>query len=248
MAAIDNSGVLLKPYLVEKIVGADGAVILQRGREEVRPALRPETANTIGAMLEEVVRKGTGARAALTEYRAAGKTGTAQKVDPIRGGYSDKRLASFLGYAPAAAPRVAILVVIDEPEGKGVDITGGMVAAPAWGAIAREALRQLGVMPDAARSPLAKLPKHEPRLGPGPALGLGPGFGPGLGPDPQPGPGHSVVPDVAGLGARSAIRRLAERSLEPDLRGSGRAISQSPRPGAIVKRGARVRVLLAPPG
>jgi cell division protein FtsI (penicillin-binding protein 3) len=254
MAAIANSGVLLKPYLVEKIVGADGAVILQRGREEVRPALLPETANTIGAMLEEVVRKGTGTRAALTEYRAAGKTGTAQKVDPIRGGYSDKRLASFLGYAPAAAPRVAILVVIDEPEGKGADITGGMVAAPAWGAIAREALRQLGVMPDAARSPLARLPKHKPGLGlgpgPGAGLGLGPGLGPGPGPgpDPQAGPGHSVVPDVAGLGARSAIRRLAERSLEPDLRGSGRAVSQSPRPGAIVKRGARVRVLLAPPG
>src|SRR5712691_7415356 len=139
-----------------------------------------------------------------------------------------------------------------------------MVAAPAWGAIAREALRQLGVMPDAAKSPLARLPKHKPGpgpglgpgpgpgpgpgLGPGPGPGLGPGVGSGLGLDPQPGPGHSVVPDVAGLGARSAIRRLAERALEPDLRGSGRAISQSPRPGAIVKRGARVRVLLAPPG
>ena len=64
----------------------------------------------------------------------------------------------------------------------------------------------------------------------------------------MPQPGKSVVPDVAGLGARSAIRKLAERSLEPDLRGSGRAVAQSPRAGAIVKRGARVRVMLAPPG
>lgn len=156
MAAIANGGVLLKPYLVEKIVAADGGVVQQRGREEVRRVLRPETAHAIGAMLEEVVRKGTGTRAALGEYRAAGKTGTAQKVDPIRGGYGEKRLASFLGYVPAEAPRVAILVAIDEPEGKGADIAGGIVAAPAWGAIAREALWQLGVMPvTQARPPAA---------------------------------------------------------------------------------------------
>ena len=108
-------------------------------------------------MLEEVVEKGTGTRAALSEYRAAGKTGTAQKVDPLRGGYGEKRLASFLGYAPAEAPRVAILVAIDEPEGKGADIVGGVVAAPAWGAIAREALWQLGVMPVTQERPAAAI-------------------------------------------------------------------------------------------
>src|SRR5438067_940302 len=151
MAAIANGGMLLKPYLVEKVVAADGTVLEQNGREEVRRALSPATSRTLSAMLEDVVAKGTGTRAALTGYRVAGKTGTAQKVDPIRGGYSDKRLASFLGFAPAGAPRLAILVVIDEPSGKGNDVTGGMVAAPAWGAIAREALRQLDVMPDEAR-------------------------------------------------------------------------------------------------
>src|SRR5207302_660054 len=80
--------------------------------------------------------KGTGTRAPLSEYRAAGKTGTAQKVDPARGGYSDKRLSSFLGFVPADAPRVGIPGVLDEPERKGVGVAGGMVAAPAWGAIA----------------------------------------------------------------------------------------------------------------
>jgi beta-lactam-binding protein with PASTA domain len=57
-----------------------------------------------------------------------------------------------------------------------------------------------------------------------------------------------VVPDLAGLPARTALRRLAEASLEPELRGSGRAVAQSPRAGAVVRRGARVRVTLAPPG
>src|SRR5438132_263730 len=156
MAAIANGGVLLRPYLVEKVVAADGTVLEQNGREEIRRALSPSTSHTLSAMLEEVVAKGKGTRAAVAEYRAAGKTGTAQKVDPIRGGYSDKRLASFLGFVPADAPRVAILVVIDEPQGKGNDVTGGMVAAPAWGAIARESLRQLGVMPEQSKERIVK--------------------------------------------------------------------------------------------
>jgi cell division protein FtsI (penicillin-binding protein 3) len=240
MAAIANSGVLLRPYLVAKVVAADGTVLLSRGREEVRRVLRPQTAQRLSAMLEEVVAKGTGTRAALAGHRVAGKTGTAQKVDPIRGGYGDKRLSSFLGFAPADAPRVAILVAIDEPEGAGADVTGGMVAAPAWGAIADEALRQLDVMPEQVKE---TAPLLASTLAPVPAAEV-------ASPQPEPTarPGHAVVPDVSGLGARSAMRRLGQASLEPELRGSGRAIAQSPRAGAIVKRGARVKVVLAPPG
>jgi len=241
MAAIANGGVLLKPYLVAKVVAPDGTVLLSREREEVRRVLREETARQLTGMLEEVVQKGTGTRAALEGHRVAGKTGTAQKVDPILGGYGDKRLSSFLGFAPADAPRVAILVVIDEPEGKGVEVTGGTVAAPAWGAIAHEALRQLDVMPEQVK-------EDAPLL----VSALSPGFEadetPQLLQDVSVGPGQAVVPDVSGLGARTATRRLAQASLEPELRGSGRAVSQTPRAGAIVKRGARVKVTLAPPG
>src|SRR5207253_4444841 len=138
----------LRPYLVQKVVGADGTVLLSRGREEVRRVLKEESAREVTAMLEEVVEKGTGTRAALVGHRAAGKTGTAQKVDPVRGGYGEKRLASFLGFLPADDPKLSILVAVDEPEG---DVFGGSVAAPAWIAIAAEALRQIGVAPDSAR-------------------------------------------------------------------------------------------------
>jgi cell division protein FtsI (penicillin-binding protein 3) len=241
MAAIANGGVLLRPYLVSKVVAPDGTVLLSREREEVRRVLKEETALQVTEMLEEVVQKGTGTRAALLGHRAAGKTGTAQKVDPIRGGYGDKRLSSFLGFAPADAPRVAILVVIDEPEGKGAEVTGGTVAAPAWGAIAHEALRQLDVMPEQAK-------ESAPLL----VSALAPGFDLGdraeQTEDVPVGAGQAVVPDVSGLGARTAMRRLAQAALEPELRGSGRAIAQSPRAGAIVMRGARVKVTLAPPG
>jgi cell division protein FtsI (penicillin-binding protein 3) len=241
MAAIANGGVLLRPYLVQKVVGPDGTILLSRGREEVRRVLKEESAREVAAMLEEVVEKGTGTRAAVSGHRAAGKTGTAQKVDPVRGGYGEKRLSSFLGFAPADEPRVAILVAIDEPEGKGADVTGGAVAAPAWAAIAHEALRQLDVMPDDARV-------DAPVLVSSLAAGA----------DPEPAhevpvelplrSGQAMVPDVSGMGARTAMRRLAQAALEPELRGSGRAVAQSPRAGAIVKRGARVKVTLAPPG
>jgi cell division protein FtsI (penicillin-binding protein 3) len=258
MAAIANGGVLLRPYLVEKIVAPDGTVLVENKRTEVRRVLRPETARIVTAMLEEVVHKGgTGTKAALSDYRVAGKTGTAQKVDPVRGGYGDKRTGSFLGFVPAEAPRVAILVVIDEPAGKGVEVTGGTVAAPAWGVIANETLRQLGVMPASARE---QVPLAVASLGGevGNAMDLnhqGPKqlssserIGQGLDlQGPKLPAGRALVPDLSGLAARSAIRRLAERSLEPDLKGSGRAVAQSPRAGSIVKRGARVRVTLAPP-
>jgi cell division protein FtsI (penicillin-binding protein 3) len=229
MAAIANGGVLLRPYLVEKVVGPDGAVLQQRGREEVRRALGPSAARSVTAMLEEVVAKGTGTRAALTEYRAAGKTGTAQKVDPIRGGYSDKRLSSFVGFVPVDEPRVAILVVIDEPKGAGADVTGGMVAAPAWGAIAREALRQLGVMPEQSRENILTSAIGFPASGITDASEL---------PDP------SDAPDaVPSRGPRPEARGPAQ----PEARGQAQRRSAAQQ-GAIVKRGARLKVTLAPPG
>src|SRR5256885_3973725 len=241
MAAIAHGGVLLRPFLVQKVVAADGATLLSRGREEVRRVLKEDPERELTPLLEVVVAEGTGTRAALLGHRVAGKTGTAQKVDPIRGGYSDKRLSSFLGFAPADAPRIAILVVIDEPEGKGAEVAGGAGGGAAGG----------GSAPGGPRPP-ARLPP--PGRGAGPPPGSAPG--PGVADDAAREataelpirPGQARVPDVSGLGARSAMRRLAQSSLEPELRGSGRAVAQSPRAGAIVKRGARVKVTLAPPG
>jgi cell division protein FtsI (penicillin-binding protein 3) len=246
MAAIANGGTLLKPYLIEKVVGPDGAVLLSRGRAEVRRVLRPKAAAQVAAMLEEVTRKGgTGNRAALADFRVAGKTGTAQKVDPVRGGYGDKRLASFLGFVPVEAPRLAILVAVDEPEGR---IYGGDVAAPAWGAIASEALRQLGVVPQRSREDvfaLSLVPREETELAAtaAPVRAVG-NFSLESGARAN----QVLMPDLLGLAARSVVRTLSELSLLPELRGSGTAVAQQPRAGSIVKRGARVRVVLAPPG
>ena len=88
---------------------------------------------------------GTASGAAIQGYMLAGKTGTAQKPDPINGGYSStKYVASFVGFAPAQNPRLLTLVMGDEPQG---DISGGSVAAPAWRDITSFALNYLRIPP-----------------------------------------------------------------------------------------------------
>ncbi len=96
-------------------------------------------------ILKSVVKDGTGKKAAVQGYEIAGKTGTAQKYDPKTGGYSKTAfVSSFVGFAPADAAKVAILVMIDEPKGTH---WGGSVAAPVFSSIARETLRYLNVPP-----------------------------------------------------------------------------------------------------
>jgi cell division protein FtsI/penicillin-binding protein 2 len=91
-----------------------------------------------------VVVEGTGTEAAIPGYTVAGKTGTAQKAE--YGRYVRKYVASFVGLVPAEKPRLAILVMVDEPRG---NIYGGVVAAPAFRDIARFDLQYLEVPPDA---------------------------------------------------------------------------------------------------
>jgi cell division protein FtsI (penicillin-binding protein 3) len=89
---------------------------------------------------------GTASGAAIKGYKLAGKTGTAQKPDPVTGGYSpDKYVSSFVGFAPAPHPKLLVTVVVDEPQG---EIYGGLVAAPAWREITSFALNYLRIAPE----------------------------------------------------------------------------------------------------
>ena len=96
-------------------------------------------------MLRGVVTSGTGVSAEIPGYRVAGKTGTAQKPDG-HGGYSNRYVASFVGFVPASHPRLVVLVMVDEPK---TAIWGGAIAAPAFQQIARFDLQYLEVPPDA---------------------------------------------------------------------------------------------------
>jgi cell division protein FtsI (penicillin-binding protein 3) len=133
-AAVANGGVWLRPRLV-----ADRPVKRRR-------VMSKAVADQLLSMLRDVVIEGTGTEAEVEGYQVAGKTGTAAKPDP-RGGYSNSRyVASFVGVVPASAPRLVVLVTVDEPRGA---IWGGIVAAPAFQQIAHFALQYLEIPPDA---------------------------------------------------------------------------------------------------
>lgn len=143
IAALANEGVLMRPYLVSEIRSPEGQLLKQVSPEVRRRVISPETAQTVTRILEGVITDGTGAKAAIPGFRVAGKTGTAQKIDPRTGNYSTSRfVTSFAGYVPADNPRLAMIVVIDEPQG---DAWGGTVAAPVFSRVGEQVLSYLGV-------------------------------------------------------------------------------------------------------
>lgn len=145
VSAVANGGWLMKPYVVSDIRDAAGRVVTQAAPQVRRRPISPKTGQMLRAILEGVVTHGTGAKAAVPGYRVAGKTGTAQKIDPETGTYSPTlSVGSFVGYVPADDPRLAILVIIDEPQG---EAWGGVVAAPVFRRIAEQALPHLGISP-----------------------------------------------------------------------------------------------------
>ncbi len=244
--ALANGGVLMRPYIVARVTDADGVVLLENQPIEVRRVVSEKVARTVVSMLEGVVGKeGTGARAHMEDYRVAGKTGTAQKPDPVAGGYSERRIASFAGLVPAEDPRLVVLVVIDEPK---TDAYGGLVAAPAFKEIAAAALPGLGVAPSRGPAAVAKAPEVRTLPFRTPAVQ---GKGETTSEETlteRLQSGAVAVPDVQGRVGREAVSRLLSLALEPRLVGSGRVVAQSPGPGARVAKGARVTLELSAVG
>lgn len=138
IAAIANNGVYMRPYVVDSIIDKQGEVIKDFGPQEVRTVVRPETAAKMREILAGVVERGTGKLARSVLFRFAGKTGTAQKVEP-NGTYShSKFIASFIGFAPVDDPQIAIGVFVDEPHPY---YYGGVVSAPVFKAVAEDILK-----------------------------------------------------------------------------------------------------------
>jgi cell division protein FtsI (penicillin-binding protein 3) len=237
-SAIANGGVLMKPMLVEKISSETGETLQQFAPQERRRVISAETARTVAGMMEGVtVAGGTGMNAAVDGYSVAGKTGTAQKADPITHGYSvDKRTASFVGFVPVANPKLTIIVVIDEPK---TSPYGGVVAAPAFSAIAQQSLCYLKVQPE-------KEPKKQPETvevkATEPATALT-AMAEGGGSEPEE---RTVMPNFRGMSIREVLRAMERRSLNVRLLGSGRAVEQNPPPGTRVGPADKVWVRFAP--
>lgn len=146
VATLANGGVMMKPYVVSEVRDQKGRLLKEVRPQVKRRIVSPDTARTMTTMLEGVVTNGTGTKAAISGFRVAGKTGTAQKIDPRTGAYSSTQfVGSFVGYVPAESPRLAMIVIVDEPQG---EAWGGVVAAPVFRRVGEQVLNYLGVSRD----------------------------------------------------------------------------------------------------
>lgn len=138
ISSIANDGIYMQPYILSAVIDRRGEVIKSFHPQAQRRVMSVESSKKMQQILEEVVEKGTGKLAKSKEYKFSGKTGTAQKIES-NGTYSHtKFMASFIGYAPADNPEIAIVVTVDEPKPY---YYGGVVSAPAFKAVAEDVLR-----------------------------------------------------------------------------------------------------------
>jgi len=139
MAAVANDGIFMKPYVVKMIKDERDEVIKSFEPQQVDQMITPETARRLREILVQVVENGTAKQARVEGVLAGGKTGTARKV--INGAYAmGHYYASFVGFAPADNPQIAVMVVVDDPRGT---YFGGTVSAPVFKEIVSNTLRYM---------------------------------------------------------------------------------------------------------
>lgn len=139
ISTVANGGLYARPYLIKKVKDKYDEAIKETKPEFLRRVISQDTSDRLKIILANVVEKGTGTLAKSRDYKFAGKTGTAQKIEP-NGGYSHSRFyASFIGFAPVENPKLAIVVILDEP----YPYYGGVVSAPVFKKIAEESLRYI---------------------------------------------------------------------------------------------------------
>lgn len=274
VSAIANGGLLYKPRVVEELErnGHPQPVEGASASAEPKRVIRPDTAATLRRLMEGVVLNGTGPKAHLDGWTSAGKTGTAQKIDPATGRYSrTKYIASFTGFAPINDPAVTILVSLDSPVGLH---EGGDVAAPVFKRIAEQVLAYLDVPRDVPLSPKlvqtaygkqakddkadledfsavdfsaqpdAVLAASHPKKAGSKTEGDTPEMAVTMAVDPG---GDIEMPDFSGKTMREVADISLKLGLDPVLVGSNLATDQSPAAGAKVRRGAKVTVRFGTP-
>jgi cell division protein FtsI (penicillin-binding protein 3) len=240
VSVVANGGILYQPYVVKKVQHPQNGILSETEPRGER-VISVETAAKLQDMLESVVTEGTAKAGKLDGYTAAGKTGTAQKVE--NGHYSqNKVVASFAGFAPATNPVISMIVMVDDPVGAH---HGGDVAAPIFKRVAEQVLRYMSVPPDVPLyAPQYTVKQEKPAPRPVEKLSakyVVAGFNPGAAEEDWQ-LGDLTVPDFQG----KSLRQVTEECLKAGLRlqsiGSGAAVEQLPPPGAGVRAGARVRV------
>ena len=238
LSSIANGGNLMRPYLVEQILDDNGMVVQKFEPQIVRRVISTETAQKVTKMMETVTGDGgTGTKAALDGFRVAGKTGTAQKVDPVTHAYSpSKRIGSFVGFVPADKPKLTIAVIIDEPQGVKY---GGVVAAPAFRGIAQNSLAYLKIQPNV---PTTAAPRPaEAKVAAATAVDSLPDG------EVQDIPAEGeIMPNFKGMSMRQVLKVMEKRGINIRLIGSGSAAEQSPPSGHKVRGVGEVWIKFTP--
>ncbi len=152
VSACVNGGRLMEPYVVEKFLNPDGSTAWEHEPVLRRQVISEKTSAQVRQMLEQVVgdpQEGTGRNAAVSGYRIGGKTGTSEKVSLEASTGKKEYIVSFIGFAPADEPQIALLIFLDTPSAtSGIYISGGQMAAPVVGNMMADILPYLGVEPD----------------------------------------------------------------------------------------------------
>ena len=274
--AVINGGNLMKPYVVQTVQDAAGNIVEQGKPTVVGHPISAETSATMRVLLEDVVTLGGGRNAYLPGYHVGGKTGTAQVY--IDGVVSSKtHIGSFIGFAPANDPQVALILIVDEADVP-VDY-GSVTAAPFARDILERTLNYLDVAPDLEEAPAGDVSVPDvtgmalaDAVDAVEAAGLGyvlDGTGARVRNQlPAPGAmmaegslvmlyvegapevegGAARVPDVTGMSVLEANKLVRSFGLQMRVQGSGLAVRQSPAPDEMVNPSAVVTVLFEPPG
>ena len=155
-AAAINGGDLVTPYVVSKIVDANGNVVRTTEPNIRRQVISDETSAEMRQVLEDVVNTKNGSNAYIKGYRIGGKSGTSQKQEEnIKQGRDDLYVSSYCAFAPADDPEIIMLIMVDEPTGK--DYYGSVVAAPSVAEVLSEALPYLGYYPEYTEEELEQM-------------------------------------------------------------------------------------------
>ena len=243
MGAIANKGKLMRPYVVSRVVDRSGRTVQRTGPKVVRQVISERTSRVVTRILEEVVgEKGTGSEAAIRGFRVAGKTGTAQKVNPMTGRYfKDKYEALFAGFVPADKPRLAIVAMVDEPRGIPY---GGVVAGPVFKDVGLWSLTYLRVTPQARWVSVKQKSRKKEATGDE---------------KEKQTPQYRIhvrmpmavsdgrLPDFAGQTMREVLRNSQSLGLKVKVKGSGLVCRQYPRPGVSLKKVNVLKVQFRPP-
>ena len=152
VSACVNGGELMQPYVVQSALDYNGNCVYNREPKAVRRVISEKTSRTVCGILEQVVgdpKDGTGKNAAVAGYRIGGKTGTSEKVSLEAATGQKDYIVSFIGFAPADDPQIAILVMLDSPgDESGVYVSGGQMAAPTVGKMLSDILPYMGIEPE----------------------------------------------------------------------------------------------------